>query len=96
MTINTVWSGEYKDRDISGAVIEPEFSMDPNVSLSLENVESYTIIDAMPSPRFSYGGAQLDWDMEYIIKIVWKDGKQSVIYIDRENYLWFIREMYSI
>ena len=93
--INIVWGGKYNNKKVYCGNIAEDYSLDETIiKFSPETVESYTVIDAMPSPSFSYGGAQLDWDMLYIIEIAWKDGEKSLIYLDRREYESLIYHMY--
>lgn len=86
--INTVIAGKYKECKI--------VDCDINVNgkyyyWERKDLTAYTVIDIAAS--FSYGGAQLD--MEYVIEVKWKEGGKSLIYIDRYNYLNFLRRVHS-
>lgn len=84
--INTVLKGEYKGCDIK----KGEIICADKIKLSPENIASYTIIDKSPDPGSTVGSVI----MYYLIDIIWKNGKKSLIYIDTDNYLLLTIEMY--
>lgn len=100
-TIDVVREGEYKGQKINykGIVLqEGGYGLDEIiVEMSPETVESYVVIDATPvfgiDMYHQERSNKLYCDVEYLIKIFWKDGKESLIYISRYIYLDFIVKM---
>lgn len=97
-TINTVCGGEYKGEkiDYRGIILQEKgYGLDAIIiEMSPETVESYIVVDETPTFGISlYQGSNLKCSVEYLIKIFWKDGKKSLIYINRYVYLHFLIKM---
>lgn len=97
-SINVVYSGEYQGNTINyDGILNGWDPDDILIEMSPETIESYTIIDTRPvfgiDMYYQERSNKLYCDVEYLIKIFWKDGKKSLIYIDREVYFYFIAKM---
>lgn len=95
-TINVVRSGEYINKPINykGIFRDKYHPDDLIIEISPQTIESYTVIDVTPVFWADiFRQSKLEYSVEYLIKIFWKDGKKSIIYINREVYLSFITRM---
>lgn len=84
--INKVIAGKYNGCKLNGCC---------NISVNGENycwgkkdLTAYTVIDIAAS-------FYTNLNMEYVIEVKWKEGGKSLIYMDRYNYLDFLRKVHS-
>lgn len=105
--INYVLAGKYEDEKLDKASV---LFVD-HVAISHYNISSYQVIDEANVSQFSGWKALMgisalgsvgmalgidgDSRKEYLISIDWKDGEKSLILIDHNYYVTFVRSMFE-
>lgn len=105
--INYVVAGKYEDMKLDNAYI----LCTQGIPFSKNYIASYQVIDESNVSQFSawkalmgmsaLGSVGMVWGIdgdsrkEYLISIDWKDGEKSLILIDHDYYVTFVKSMFE-